>query len=65
VTGHPTCVAKLGQIGLTSETLAPITAAIDAANAEIADHNAAIEAHEAKLDSIGNGDINKSFGWDA
>jgi hypothetical protein len=65
VTGHSTCVAKLGQIGLTPETLAPITAAINAAKAEIADHNAAIEAHAAKLDSLGNGDINKSFGWDA
>lgn len=65
VTGHATCIAKIGNIGLTSETLAPIAAAIDAAKAEIAAHNAALDAHAAKLDSLGNGDINTMFGHDA
>jgi hypothetical protein len=62
VTGHTTCVAKIGDIGLTPERLAPITDAINAAEAEIADHNADLAAHAAKLDSIGTGDINKDFG---
>jgi len=65
VTGHATCIAKIGNIGLTAETLAPITAAIGAAKAEIAAHNAALAAHAANLDSLGNGDINTMFGADA
>jgi len=65
VTGHATCIAKIGNIGLTAETLAPIAAAIETAKAEIAAHNAALEAHAANLDSLGNGDINKSFGTHA
>lgn len=59
VTGHATCIAKIGNIGLTAERLAPITAAIDTAKAEIAAHNAALDAHAANLDSLGNGDINQ------
>jgi hypothetical protein len=62
VTGHPTCVAQIGNIGLTTDNLALITAAIDAAESSIADHNAAIEAHADSLDRLGNGDINKVFG---
>ena len=62
VTGHATCIAKIGNIGLSAERLAPIAAAIATAKAEIAAHNAALEAHSAKLDSLGNGDINESFG---
>jgi len=65
VTGHATAIAKIGNIGLTAETLAPIAAAIETAKAEIAAHNAALEAHAANLDSLGNGDINKSFGTHA
>jgi hypothetical protein len=65
VTGHATCIAKIGNIGLTAENLAPIAAAIDAAKADIAAHNASIESHAANLDSLGTGDINESFGTDA
>jgi hypothetical protein len=65
VTGHATCIAKIGNIGLTAETLAPIAAAIDAAKAEIAAHNANLTAHAANLDSLGNGDINTMFGRNA
>ena len=65
VTGHATCIAKLANIGLTAETLAPIAEAITAAKAKIAAHNAALDAHEASLAALGNGDINKMFGADA
>ena len=65
VTGHATCIAKIGNIGLTAETLAPIAAAIETAKAEIAAHNAALDAHAANIDSLGNGDINTMFGCDA
>ena len=62
VSNHPVVIAALGKIGLTAETLPPVQAAVDAAKAEIAAHNAAIDAHAAKLDSLGNGDINTMFG---
>jgi hypothetical protein len=65
VTCHATCIAKIGNIGLTAETLAPIAAAIEAAKAEIAAHNANLTAHAANLDSLGNGDINTMFGRNA
>ena len=35
VTGHASCIAKIGNIGLTAETLAPIAAAIETAKSEI------------------------------
>ena len=65
VTGHATCIAKIGKIGLSVETLAPIADAIATAKAEIAAHNAGIAAHAANLDSLGNGDINTMFGCNA
>jgi hypothetical protein len=65
VTGHATCIAKIGNIGLTAETLAPITATLEAAKAEIAAHNAALDVHATNLASLGNGDINKMFGTHA
>lgn len=65
ITGHATCVARLGDIGLTAERLTPIAAAIETAKAEIAAHNDALAAHTAKLDSLGNGNINTMFGADA
>ena len=65
VAGHATCIAKIGNIGLTAETLAPIAAAIKTAKAEIAAHNADIAAHASNLDNLGNGDINTMFGCNA
>ena len=65
VTGHATCIAKLGNIGITADNLAKINEAIEAAKIEIAPHNAALDAHAAKLDLLGNGDINAMFGSDA
>jgi hypothetical protein len=65
ITGHATCIAKIGSIGLTAETLAPITATLEAAKAEIAAHNAALDVHATNLASLGNGDINKMFGTHA
>ena len=65
VTGHATCIAKIGKIGLSAETLAPIAAAIATAKDEIAAHNADLTAHSANLDSLGNGDINTMFGCNA
>lgn len=65
ITGHATCVAKIGNIGLTADRLAPIADAIAAAQSEIAAHNAEIDARAAGLDNLGNGNINAMFGADA
>jgi len=65
VKGHATCVASIGDIGLTSAQLEMITDAESEIEAAIEADNAAIEAHAASLDALGNGDINTTFGTNA
>ena len=51
-TNHPVAVAKLGQIGLTAANRDRIEEAIEAAELEIESHNAALDAHEDKLNAV-------------
>jgi hypothetical protein len=49
---HPVAVAMLGQIGLTAANRDQVEEAIEAAELEIESHNAACDAHEAKLHAV-------------
>jgi len=49
---HPVAVGKIGDIGLTRENFDRVSAAIAAAELEIAAHNAACDAHEDRLDAV-------------
>lgn len=51
-TNHPVAVAKLGPIGMTQANYDRLMAAIEAVESEIADHNAAYDAHANALDAI-------------
>lgn len=51
-TNHPVAVAKLGDIGLVKANYERVAAAITAAESEIESHNAALDAHEDKLNAV-------------
>jgi hypothetical protein len=51
-TNHPVAVAKLGDIGMIKANYDLVKAAVNAAELQIAAHNAALDAHEDKLNAV-------------
>jgi hypothetical protein len=51
-TNHPVAVAKLGDIGMIKANYDLVKAVVNAAELEIAAHNAGCDAHESKLDTV-------------